>query len=341
MTNKDANGNTTMDFPITKVENVEGLEGKLGLPVGHLHFCLEKEVPVGNLPAFGGLYNRTLYADLWTYANERGLVISESEWQAQASANGGNCAYYSDGDGSTTFRVPSLKCWVKGANGIEEVGSYLEAGVPNITGHDTLGWSQVTDGVLTNGGERVGAFVEGGKKIYGAKTLTSSAVTLNETLSYGVGFNASLSNSIYGNSDTVQPPSIVGMWLIVAYGTVSNIGNADVANVMQAVEGVQTELNKVDGISDYIIESYRSGTEWYEVYKSGKVRQGGGFIANQTITFMKPYNEPPMVQIMMTLSREYALVDSQAFPHNVTNTNFLAPTYADTDSKWIAEGQGA
>ena len=30
MTNKDAQGNTTMDFPITKAENVEGLEDMLG-----------------------------------------------------------------------------------------------------------------------------------------------------------------------------------------------------------------------------------------------------------------------------------------------------------------------
>lgn len=29
--------------------------------------------------------------------------------------------------------------------------------------------------------------------------------------------------------------------------------------------------------TDYIIETYRNKTEWYEVYKSGKVRQGGAY----------------------------------------------------------------
>lgn len=44
--------------------------------------------------------------------------------------------------------------------------------------------------------------------------------------------------------------------------------------------------------TDYIIESYRNGTEWYEVYKSGKVRQGGIAATPTTgykdITFLKP-----------------------------------------------------
>ena len=42
-----------------------------------------------------------------------------------------------------------------------------------------------------------------------------------------VNFNASLSNSIYGNANTVVPESIVGMWLVKAYGTVVDTGTID------------------------------------------------------------------------------------------------------------------
>ena len=39
--------------------------------------------------------------------------------------------------------------------------------------------------------------------------------------------NASSSNAIYGNSSTVQPESIVGMWLVKAYGTIEDTGVID------------------------------------------------------------------------------------------------------------------
>ncbi len=247
-----------MDFPITKIENVEGavrsvngLKGNVvvDLPVGFMHISFEKEVPVGRLPAFGATYNRTLYADLWQYANDRGLVISESEWQAQASANGGNCAYYSDGDGSTTFRVPSLKCWVKGANGIEEVGSYLQAGLPNIEGSANHTFYYEPEDTYLKGAFGLSS-VNGYRKSSGTSWVNDRPFLI---------FDASRSNPIYGNSDTVQPKSIVGMWLIVAYGTVSNIGNADVSNVMQAVESVQA--NKVD-VSDVLtLEEIQASTD--------------------------------------------------------------------------------
>ena len=141
-------GETVTDGGVTwqvcnRTSDVTSVNGRTGdvvidLPVGHMYWSVEKTVPTGRLPASGAVYNRPLYSSLYAWAEANDLVISESEWQAIASANGGNCAYYSDGDGSTTFRVPSIKCWVKGANSVEEVGSYLEAGLPNITG----GWGE-------------------------------------------------------------------------------------------------------------------------------------------------------------------------------------------------------
>ena len=219
------------------VNSVNGQTGDVvvDLPVGHMYWSVEPNVPAGRLPAMGATYNRALYFDLWNWAQERGLVISESEWQAQASANGGNCAFYSDGDGSTTFRVPSIKCWVKGADG-EEIGSYLEAGLPNVTGEFQLAGSNTTANRLSVR-DCTGAFssVEIGE-LSGYSTDTPKFTRTKAV------FNASNSNAIYGNSDTVQPPSLVGQWLIVAFGVAHNIGNADVANVMQAVESVQTAI---------------------------------------------------------------------------------------------------
>ena len=106
-----------------------------GIPVGFEYFSTNPNIPAGSIPLFGGEYSREVYSDLWSWVQEQaGYLIEESEWQEKSRRNEGNVPFYSKGNGTTTFRVPSLNCWVKGANGIEEVGSYLSAGLPNITG---------------------------------------------------------------------------------------------------------------------------------------------------------------------------------------------------------------
>lgn len=340
-----------------KVKSVNGKTGDVvvDLPVGHMYFSIEPNVPAGRLPAMGATYNRALYADLWNWANSVGLVKSESEWQAQASANDGNCAFYSDGDGSTTFRVPSIKCWVKGADG-EEVGSYSEAGLPNIEG--SVKTRRYGESAIETFGYAQGAFKAGDKADWNVST-TFRAIDKSNTGEY-LRFNASLSNPIYGNSDTVQPPSIVGMWLIVAYGTVTNVGNADVGNVMQAVEQVQTGLGTLEqGVGtaiDYIVESYRNGTEWYEVYKSGKVRQGGKGTggtskSGASVAFLLPFANAKY-SVVGQIFKYADLVN--AIPLAVvgvrkTTTGFTASTMYGGSSydfeafqfDWVAEGQGA
>ena len=341
-----------------RVNEVENFASTVGIPVGFMYLSMEKTVPYGRLPALGSTYSRSLYADLWAYANERGLVKTESEWQAIASANNGNCAYYSSGDGSTTFRVPSIKCWVKGAGSTEEVGSYLQAGLPQVklTNETAI----TLQGVSVKEPKTVLLQALGGG--YGAYSTTASlgntnAVGMNmREHAYGVnGSDLVAQNSIYGNADTVQPPSIVGQWLIVAFGVAHNIGEADVANVMQAVEQVQTSVGTLEqgvgtleqGVGtaiDYIVESYRNGTEWYEVYKSGKVRQGGK-TANGTgtnVTLLKPYAN---TNYLLTVGGGN---NNGNWPYgNVASATQVFVGVRGTSGGsslgcyWVAEGQGA
>ena len=328
-----------------RTSDVTSVNGKTGdvvidLPVGHMYWSVEPNVPAGRLPAMGATYNRALYADLWAWANSVGLVKTESEWQAIASANDGNCAYYSSGDGSTTFRVPSIKTWTKGASSVEEVGSYLEAGLPNVEG--VIG---TTNDYLN---QSTGAFYAGNSALRGTFHVEQTNAI--------VAFDASRSNSIYGNSDTVQPPSLVGMWLIVAFGIAHNIGEADVANVMQAVERVQTGLGTLEqGVGtaiDYIVESYRNGTEWYEVYKSGKVRQGGYKGASKnggyTCTFNKPMSNTNYTALAFGRANGnwLAAAELQTTSRSTTSIHIVASAYNDNEGNytgfdWVVEGQGA
>ena len=111
---------------------------------------------------------------------------------------------YGEGDGNTTFNLPNLQDkFIEGA-GTNAVGTVKSAGLPNITGNFVPGSVPASHGSYATGAF-YGTFGEG-KNIISSVTPT--------TRDYGYGFNASRSNSIYGNSDTVQPPAVCMNYII-------------------------------------------------------------------------------------------------------------------------------
>jgi len=98
---------------------------------------------------------------------------------------------YGVGDGKTTFTLPNLIDRVAWGTKTA-VGEYKEAGLPNITG--------TFDGNVNDGTARkTGAFYTKDYLSYGADGDSGGGT---------VGFDASLSNAIYGRSTTVQPPAL-------------------------------------------------------------------------------------------------------------------------------------
>ena len=229
-----------------RIRRLSNFANNNGLPVGFEYFTINKNIRLGSLPLLGGAYSRTAYADLWSWVQEQpGYLITETEWQEKFQANNGNVPFYSSGDGTSTFRVPSLKCWVKGANGIEEVGSYLEAGLPNITGTFR---SYAADG-QTNSiswGTMTGAFYHDGNS-WGWYNTGSDETSGNPTGK----FDASRSNAIYGKSEEVQPESIVGLYCVVAFGTVTNTGNLDIQTFINQFEQMKEQWSKAVQTIDY------------------------------------------------------------------------------------------
>ena len=98
---------------------------------------------------------------------------------------------YGAGNGSTTFNLPDLRDRVAwGAT--SDIGTKIAAGLPNITG--------TFDGNVNDGTARkTGAFYTKDYLSYGADGDSGGGT---------VGFDASLSNAIYGRSTTVQPPAM-------------------------------------------------------------------------------------------------------------------------------------
>ncbi len=98
---------------------------------------------------------------------------------------------YGEGDGESTFNLPDFRnrtLW-----GADSFG-YIEAGLPNITGYSTAMFHG-------NGGSQ-GALIRD-------NITNKSGIANGSGSGYDdLRFNASYSNSIYGNSSTVQPPSV-------------------------------------------------------------------------------------------------------------------------------------
>lgn len=94
--------------------------------------------------------------------------------------------------GGTWERVEDCTIW--GASSLHPAGTKLEAGLPNITGNVSGLYGEISD-----------ALAKGA--LYAISGSTKANSDPWENIFGQLGFDASRSNSIYGRSDTVQPPA--------------------------------------------------------------------------------------------------------------------------------------
>ena len=151
------------------------------------------ELPAGTMQMFAG---NTIPAG-WLLCD--GSAVSRTDYAKLFSAIG---TTYGEGDGSTTFALPNLIDRV--VQGAATAGTYKEAGLPNIKGN--LGG--------------VGQYDVGNYPIDGAFGKTGSTTNIPGAGGgsyyplYAVDFDTSRSSAIYGNSTTVQPPSLTMLPII-------------------------------------------------------------------------------------------------------------------------------
>lgn len=227
---------------------------------------------------------------------------------------------------------------MRGAGSISEVGDYLVAGLPNITGQTSYG------------SEPSASYAPAGA-FYREKTSRSTLQWYSGSNSLdSVSISASLSNPIYGSSDTVQPPSIVGLWCVKAYGTVTNVGSTDVANISTGLTQTETRISALEnhGAGATVVESYRNGTEWYRVWSDGWIEQGGhatgvsnGFA---TQVLLKPFaNINYSVHVTGYTSNTTADYNDCVKKNSKTTTQFqfIRDDYEDGGVDWYAVGLGA
>lgn len=155
----------------------------------------------------GELYNADPTATCWT---------TESDWQTSLTTYG-ECGKFVFDSENNTLRLPKLTSFVQATNSANELGSLVEAGLPNITGQTGYRSNSLSGCFIA------GAVVKCGDW-YSPQTNTQ------------LEFDASKSNSIYGNSNTVQPQAIKYYFYIVV-GTVSK------TDIQVNIDNIMTDLN--------------------------------------------------------------------------------------------------
>lgn len=145
------------------------------------------EAPTGVVQAFAG----STTPQGWLLCD--GSAVSRTDYAALFAVIGTS---YGAGDGASTFNVPNLVD--KFVEGSATSGTVKSAGLPNITGITrSVGGADYT----------VGAFYKVANNY--ASSYIDGTIPKNS-----VGFDASRSSSVYGNSTTVQPPALTMRYII-------------------------------------------------------------------------------------------------------------------------------
>ena len=160
------------------------------------------------------------------FGYENSLFVTEEQWQMSV-ANYGVCGKFVHSESGV--RLPKVTGFIEGTLDSGALGDLVEAGLPNITG--TFFNAQEREYVGLSY-EPTGAFYRVAQAGNGVEGENGWFET--------IGLDASLSNKLYGKSNTVQPQSIKGYLYIVLATTTKT-------NVQVNIDNVVTELNnKID-----------------------------------------------------------------------------------------------
>ncbi|MGB7403612.1 MAG: hypothetical protein WA916_13635 [Arcobacter sp.] len=130
------------------------------IPIGTQSLEVLESPRPNQLIQSGGTFNRVDYPELWAFIQtQTTLLKNDTDWQTENNANA-MCGYFSDGDGSTTFRLMNLidatlkattTAGVYEPDGIKSHGHSGSAGVAGNHNHNASTTLRSPDGTSSYG----------------------------------------------------------------------------------------------------------------------------------------------------------------------------------------------
>ena len=148
------------------------------------------------------LLSRSTYSALWTAVQSSGMLVTDALWTATTVGPSGNWGKFSQGDGSTTFRIPDfrgefLRMWDNG-RGIDSgrtLGGYQESTLlgssPSAyawgfdSGNEVRGFSN-SDGTASTGVSpfTVSSFLASGTEVVTAQRIRPRNIAVMPCIKY-------------------------------------------------------------------------------------------------------------------------------------------------------------
>ncbi len=238
------------------------------------------------------------------------------------------------------IRIPTITRFIGATVTLSEIGKTYKESLPNITGTFSM------DDVMSSAPELTGVFKD-------INIATTGLAVNTDKLGKTIGFNASRSSSTYQDGAKVQPDHTKYPYYMVisTEGQTANV-EIDINKVYEDLNiKANTSLSNVASNIDYVVESYNDGTNWYRIYKSGWIEQGG-VLRNRTegltnFNLLKPFADTNYTGNagLCTASAMgstypnviYGICSLSA----VSTTQACVQTVNWSDSSWVARGQGA
>lgn len=228
--------------------------------VGDIFFTARKDSGLnGAVECNGGTYNTGDFTGAQNIGQllEDGKIpyVSLSQYATLLSSNGSVGVFGWDGTGTTTFRVPSLTDIFIETGIASQIGDYISAGLPNITGTFESHNRSLSGGT--------GAFT-------GSSNGSSQGLSGVGSFPRTMTLDASNSNSIYGNSTTVQPTSVRYRAMVQLFITSSDEALATCTSVAADVATMKSHE-----LIAFQEPTAQNNYSWYRKYRDGWVEQGG------------------------------------------------------------------
>ncbi len=301
--------------------------------IGDIKYTTRIDIPNGGAWCDGAEYTKTAFPDIYQMLVDGKISSTDYTAFENSVLSNGSCGLFALDMATTSFRVPLLKdVYIKAGDTPLAFGA---ESLPNITGDI----QQV--GEPDSSSSASGCF----QKTRGdSKSTVTTNYASRPTSRYS--FDASRSSSTYQDGAKVNPDHVVYRAYVVLYASAAEASEAQAQEFMTALGSkANVDLNNVSSNIDYVVESYQNGTEWYRIYKSGWVEQGGLNSNNTTTkrvqTLLKPYSNVNY-RILLSYNETDAVANGAIVAAlGKTTTSFNLKSWSSDPVYWRAEGQGA
>lgn len=211
-------------------ESISELKNKPVREMLDVFYSFSSETPIGAYPLWTGetiLYCKSLYPQFWKKINNLSklgniVTVTSEEYEERLEAYNQCAAFYID-EINGHVRLPKITRFISGIEDLSELAKEEKAGLPNITG-------AVGTIVGYGGFSKSGAFQ--GSSNWGG----SIAYHQGGTYMMSANFDASNASSVYGASNTVQPPAVKLCLYLQVANNVAEISELDAQAIVTQME---------------------------------------------------------------------------------------------------------